>query len=172
MKWRAYLLAMVIGVSVVACDKDDDNDKNTVNATDKNFIMQATYGNKSEVAAGAIAASKGQRDSIKIFGQMMVTDHTMAQTSLDSIAGAVSVTPPAGPDSLHQAMAQQLLTLSGKTFDSVYINSQVTDHQKTISLFEDEIAHGQHQLVKNFANKNLPVIRMHYEMAVRLSSVR
>ena len=172
MKWRPIFLAMVIGVSVVSCDKnDDDNNMNSTNATDKNFMVQATYGNKSEVAAGAIAASKAQRDSIKFFGQMMVMDHTMAQTSLDSIANAVTVTLPSGPDSMHQVMAQQLMTLSGKTFDSTYINSQVTDHQKTISLFEDEIANGRHQLVKNFANKNLPTIRMHYEMAVRLSKI-
>jgi putative membrane protein len=174
MKMLRNVFAALFIVAACACMKDDDdNDGNTgnsVNGTDQDFVIKASYSNKAEISAGTIASSKGLRDSIRMFGQMMVMDHTTAQASLDSIAGAVNVTPPSGPDSIHIVMAQKLMTLSGHTFDTAYIHGQVMDHQKTIDLFQNEISNGNNHLIKNFANKNLPVIKMHYSMATSISS--
>jgi len=170
MKMLQHLFAAALAVAACACHKDDDNhDGTTVNGTDENFVIQASYSNKDEISAGTIASTKGMRDSIRIFGQMMVMDHTTAQTSLDSIAAVVKIAPPPGPDSAHVLIAQHLMMLSGYTFDTAYIHGQVADHQKTIDLFQDEINNGNNQLIKNFANKNLPVIKMHYAMANSIS---
>lgn len=164
--------ALAVVMFMCACSKDDNNnnDPSSFNATDRQFMMNASYGNHAEIDAGQAAASKGMQDSIRMFGQMMVTDHTMAQQSLDSIASAFNAVSPTTADSMHITMLQQMSQLSGHTFDTAYINAQVTDHQKTINLFQDEVNSGNNQWLKNYANRYLPAIQVHYNMAVSLSS--
>lgn len=146
-----------------ACSNDDDN--SSLNATDRDFMVQASYSNEAEISAGSIAASKGSADSITMFGQMMVIDHGKAESSLDSLANALSVEIPSTPDTAHIAKAAVLQTLSGYTFDTAYINAQVIDHSATIAIFQKEISAGNNTQVKAFANKNLPIIQMHFEEA-------
>jgi putative membrane protein len=159
-----FLLAVCCGLLFFTACSDDD-DTVTLNQTDRTFMEQATYGNLSEKAAGQIAASKGMNAGVKTFGQSMVTDHGMAQQELDSIGLQLNVVLPTAPDSAHQAMAAQLNMLDGYVFDTTYMGAQVMDHIKTIQLFQDEINNGSHPRVRTYANKYLPVIQMHYNMA-------
>ncbi|MBV9962789.1 MAG: DUF4142 domain-containing protein [Parafilimonas sp.] len=147
-----------------ACNKNN-NDNTTVNSTDSYFMQQASYSNNDEISAGAIAASRGSYDSVRIFGSMMVSDHGNAESELDSLASSLNIAVPSTPDSLHQAMATQLQTLSGNVFDTTYIGAQIRDHMITINIFQFELSSGNNQQIKNYANKYLPVIQMHLQEA-------
>lgn len=155
-----------ITVFAVACSNDDNN--TTVTSQDVYFMQQASYSNFDEMAAGSIAASKGNYDSVRIFGTMMLSDHGMAEEELDSLANQFSTSIPSAPDSLHSAMAVQLQALSGNVFDTTYIGAQVRDHMTAIAIFQQELASGNNQQVKDYANKYLPVIQMHLAMAQRI----
>lgn len=173
MKKVSFFALLAVVVFVSACKKDDNNDNNnpqSFNTTDQQFIVNASYGNHAEISAGEVASIQGMRDSIKMFGQMMVTDHTTSQQSLDSIAGAFNMSIPTTADSVHIAMLQQMKQLTGHTFDTAYIHAQVMDHEKTINLFQDELNNGNNQWLKNYANRYLPKIQMHYNMATSISA--
>jgi len=146
-----------------ACLKDNDN--TVVNGTDSYFMQQASYSNNAEISAGAIAASKGNYDSIRAFGSMMVSDHGNAQSDLSSLAASLNMTVPSTADSAHQAMAVYLQTLSGETFDTAYINAQVKDHMAAIAIFQQELSDGNNQEIKRYANTYLPIIQMHLQEA-------
>ena len=150
-----------------ACDKDDDN-KNQISEGDRNYFLQAAYGNLAEIDAGQLAITKGNKDSVKMYGTMMVAEHTKANASLDSLARTKGVTLPTTPDAEHVALKTRLSGYTGRTFDTAYINAQVKDHAKTVILFQSEMAGGQNQDVKNFANKLLPSIQMHLTTAQTL----
>ncbi|HYE55997.1 MAG TPA: DUF4142 domain-containing protein [Chitinophagaceae bacterium] len=150
-----------------ACNNDDDE----LNSMDQTFIMQASYGNHAEVAAGQLAATKAVHPEVKMFGQMMVTDHSTAQSELENIASDRGVDPPDQPDPEHQALMQRLMTLQGHSFDTAYMNSQVMDHQRTVQLFENEINNGNDRRLIEYANKYLPHIRMHLHKADSLARV-
>jgi putative membrane protein len=158
----ALLLATVFLFG--ACNKDDDNNNGTPQS-DQDFMVKAAQSNLAEVDAGQLAASKSGNAAIKMFGQMMVTDHTQAFAELKINADSLKFTLPASPDSMHIALKQKLSTLTGKSFDSLYINSQVNDHHTAISLFESEASSGYDQRLRNYANKYLPGLRMHLHMA-------
>lgn len=151
-----------------SCGKDDNN-TNPLSTTDKTYMSQAAFSNLAEIDAGQLASMKGMNDSVKIFGMMMIAEHQKANTSLDSLAKAKGVTLPTAIDSEHVALKQRLSALSGRGFDTVYMNSQVKDHLKTITLFQAELTNGTNQNVKDYANKYLPNVQMHYTMADRLS---
>lgn len=77
---------------------------------------------------------------------------------------------PTEADPVHKAKLAILKTLSGYEFDTTYINSQVMDHYATIALFENEISGGRNPLVKNYANKTLPHLKMHLEEALAIQA--
>ena len=128
-------------------------------------MMQASYGNNAEVDAGKTADSMSANTGVKMFGQMMVQDHTTAQSELADIADAWQVDLPQTPDTAHIRMKQQMMTLTGFTFDTAYMHSQVRDHEVNIALFQDAADHSDNQTLKNYANKYLPKLRMHHMMA-------
>ncbi len=163
---KVLLGLMTATIVFTACEKDDDdNNGNTLNQQDRDFMMMAAYGNNAEIAAGQMAAQKGMNLSVRSYGQMMVSDHTVAQAELDSIADLLDVNLPQGLDSAHQALAAQLAAATGYTFDSLYINSQLMDHQVMMNLMQTEINNGSHQSARGYAQKYLPKIEMHHHMA-------
>lgn len=165
MKRLFFLLTAATAITFSACTKDKD-DVNTLNDTDKSFMTQAAYSNNAEVAAGALAASKSGNTEISNFGQMMVTDHTEAQTELSSLATSVSVTLPDGMDDAHIALINDLTINTGVEFDTLYISSQIKDHQEAITLFQNEINNGSNTRVKAYAQKYLPKLQAHLQSAI------
>jgi putative membrane protein len=160
-----YLFVFMLLLFIcVACSKNND-DNTTVNVTDNYFMQQVSYSNLDEVSAGNIAAMRASNDSVRIFGTMMVSDHTNAQAALDSLGTILHQTLPTTPDSLHQIMATQLQTLSGNIFDTTYIGAQVRDHITTISIFQAELSSGNNHQLLEYAAKYLPVIQMHLQEA-------
>lgn len=167
---RKYLhWALVItGIVCGACDDDDDGD--VINATDRDFVLQVSEGNLAEVELGQLAATKSTTLSVQEFGQMMVMEHTLAQTKLDSIADRHGIETSAALNAKHQELKQLLSTLSGYSFDTAYMNSQVRDHELTESRFQTEIANGSHEGVRWYANKFLPNIQLHLHHADSIAS--
>jgi len=153
---------------MLACNKDDDN--NSASDSDRDYMRRASYGNNAEVDAGQMAVTKGTNPGINSFGQMMVSDHSTAQADLASRAQDMSVGLPQGLDSEHTALKAQLTLMSGYTFDSMYIHSQVNDHQKTVALLQSMMANGNDQRVRDYAGKYLPKVQMHLHMADSLAN--
>lgn len=161
-------------VFLASCDKEDDpgNDNNNTapNSTDLNFLTQASYANHNEILLSQLALTKASNDSVKMFAQMLIDDHTAAQTALDSLGTSYSQTLPNQADSAHTAIKMQLDSLMGNSFDSAFIAQQVTDHQNAINLFQNEIDNGNAPAIKAYANNNLPKLQSHKQTADSLSS--
>lgn len=174
---RISMLLMLALASSLGCKKDDDDNSTpppqqvqTLSVTDTVFIRKASLSNLAEIDLGQLAATKASNDSIKAFGAFMVNEHTLAQNDLKALALQKNVSIPQEPDSLHKAIKQQLQSLSGYQFDSLYISTQVVDHQNAVQTFTTEINSGQDQDVINYANKYLPHINEHLQKATQLKS--
>ena len=165
MKKLLYSLTLT-GLLFSACNNDDDdNNGGALNQTDRDFIMMASYGNNAEISAGQMASMKGMNLAVREYGEHMREDHIPAKTELEAIADDLDVNTPDGLDSAHQALALQLDAATGATFDSLYINSQIVDHQAMINLMQNELQNGSNTRVKNYAQKYLPAIQMHLQKA-------
>jgi putative membrane protein len=158
---RHLVLAGVLlaSTALFSCEKDDDDEE--LNKTDIMFITGAAISNTAEVQAGQLAAAKATNPAIKAYGVQMVAEHSLAQVELKVVGSRVGVQVADTVDARHRALMQQLNSLSGREFDSVYIHSQVIDHQNTLNLFETEIEDGSHDSVQAYANKYRPHIEMH-----------
>ena len=172
---KVTLLALgglLAAASFCACNNNDDNTdtSNIVNAQDSNFVMMAGMGNTAEISAANIAKTKSTDSAILSFANMMITDHTAAQTSLKAIASRYGLTVPDSVDAAHAAKAAILATMTGRAFDSMYIHEQVLDHQTTVQLFQNEGNSGNNGDLVNYADTTLPKLQMHLDLANSIDS--
>ena len=152
--------ALVFGL--LSCSKTNEND---VIASDQTFMTQAALSNSAEIDAGTLASTNASSAEVKAFGLMMVTEHTTAQNDLKTVGTKIGLTVKDTIDPAHVALKQKLMSLSGRAFDSVYIMSQIADHQVTLANYITEINSGNNINVLNYANNYRPHIAMHYNTA-------
>ncbi|MGN6491929.1 MAG: DUF4142 domain-containing protein [Agriterribacter sp.] len=171
MKKEFTILLVSLLLCIGAC-KDDDDDMNVpqVTAADRDFVMKASMANEAEINAGNLAASKATDSAVANFGSMMVMDHTQAKNRLKALADSLNIATSDTVDSMHVALMATLDTLSGRPFDSVYIHSQVTDHDVAIGLFENQKDNGDNGRLKAFAAEMLPKLMEHKAHADSISN--
>jgi len=176
----ALLGAIVACISVNAADpntpaKTDANNSYSTSATiesatrrDANFIKEAAKGGQMEVKLGQLAADHSQNAEVKRFGERLVKDHSAANEELTKIAQAKGVDLTKEADRAGTAAAKEVDKLSNKSgadFDKAYIKYMVSDHKKDIAKFEKEAAQSNDADVRAFAQKTLPTLREHLQMA-------
>jgi len=138
---------------------------------DKTFASKAAQAGHAEVEAGKIATSRSSNAEVKKFAEQMITDHSKAGQELEQIARAKGVTLPAEPDAAHKKLAARLQTLQGPAFDRVYVSEAgVKDHGAVVKLFQGQTKNGKDAELRGFAEKTLPTIQHHEQMAKALAA--
>ena len=143
----------------------------SLSSQDKQFITKAARAGYAEVAAGKLASSKATDPEVKRFGEQMVQDHTKAGDELKQIAETKGVAVAIEPDAVHKGFVKRLERLQGKQFDRSYIREAgVKDHKQAVNLFTAQAKKGRDAELKAYAERTLPTIQRHYQMAQDLSS--
>jgi len=145
-------------------------DKAKSDHPDWEFFKEAAQGGMTEVTLGQMAANKAESETVKSFGQRMVTDHEKANQELKELAVAENVTLPTEMSADEKALQEKLSGLSGTEFDKAYMEEMLKDHKKDISVFQEEAQQGKDPEVKNWAEKTLPTLQEHYTLAQTASS--
>jgi putative membrane protein len=134
-------------------------------ANDSRFITEAAGGGMAEVKLGQLATEKAESADVKSFGQMMVDDHSKANSELQGLAGQKGVTLPSDLPAAEKATYDRLSKLSGAAFDHAYMADMVKDHEKDIAAFKSESTAGKDADVKSWAGKTLPTLEKHLQRA-------
>ena len=129
----------------------------------EDFLKEASQGGMAEVELGKLAATKATSADIKKFGQMMVDDHSKANSELKALAAKKGITLPTETDSSHKATIEDMKNLTGADFDKEYVENMYEDHKHDVAAFEEESSSNPDPDVKAFATKTLPVLRKHLE---------
>ncbi|HJU15626.1 MAG TPA: DUF4142 domain-containing protein [Stellaceae bacterium] len=139
---------------------------------DREFMVKAGDGSLAEVQLGTLAAEKSSNPAVQEFGRWMVTDHSLANKRLTTIAQEL------GQPELHPTLTRQdiavkdkLQGLSGSRFNWQYLQIMVKDHKKDVQLFRKEAQEGQKPQLKRYAQNLLPVLQQHLAEAEELSSL-
>jgi putative membrane protein len=141
----------------------------SLSTTDANFINTVGMGGHAEVQFGQLAQSKAIRTEVRAFAAQMVSDHTAAGNELATLAQSKQMTPPSEMDLNHKAKYDQLSKIVGTEFDRVYMEGQMQDHTAVVAAFQEEITNGTDADVKAFAQKYLPTVQHHLDMARQLA---
>lgn len=136
-----------------------------VSSADKNFAEKAAEGGLAEVQMGQLALQKAASPQVKDFAQRMVTDHTKANQDLTQLAKSEKLNLPTQVNTKDKNDADRLSGLSGSAFDAAYMQHMVQDHQQTVAEFQKQARSGSDPQLKSFAQKYLPVLQQHLQMA-------
>ena len=137
-------------------------------AADRSFAVKAAQSGMAEVQEGRLASQRAASAQVRQFGQRMVTDHTQANQDLQQIAQQENFDLPAQPSATQTAEDRRLSGMTGSGFDHAYIQQAVSDHRHAVADFRREAQSGHDPALKGFAQKYLPVIQHHLQMAQSL----
>ena len=165
------MVGLILSVSMLtlSCKKDRDSDFKISN---QEFVTQASNSNSFEVAAGALAQTKGTNAAVKLYGQHMVTDHTAAGMELKTLADRKNWTVPTGLSPVHQQNLLILSSASNAEFDARFAQLMVQSHQEAVSLFETASAdRGVPDVeLRSLASAKLPTLKAHLQEALTLQT--
>jgi putative membrane protein len=134
-------------------------------ASKQEFIRDAAQDDMAEVQLGQLAQQKGHSEAVKQLGQKLVTDHSNNQEQLKDLAKSANVTWPASVNAKQKQLKQKLQGLNGEAFDRAYANAMVKDHKKAIAEFQTAANQSSDADVRAFAQKTLPVLQQHLQLA-------
>lgn len=141
---------------------------NDLGQTDKDFVQAASMSSSTEIDASKLAVTHSTDKDVRKFAAKMVLDHTKLTVQLKMAAPSGVVVPK---DNSDVQVLDSLKSLKGKQFDDAYIRQVALEgHKKAVAAFSQEAEGGQDAKLKAAAQKALPIIQHHYEMAQALAS--
>jgi len=159
------------GMTTQGMDSTADEQKTSSNITNEaqvdsdegEFMKTAAVGGMMEVELGKIA-QRSANPKVKAFAAQMVADHGKANAELKALAEEKEIVLPTAYPADQQAHVDMMKKMTGKEFDQHYMDMMVTDHDKTVTLFQRG-SNSQTKAVSDFAKKTLPVIIAHGKKA-------
>ena len=134
--------------------------------SDEAFMKDAAHAGAAEIEAARLAQSKARSAEVKTFASTMVTDHTRVADELKALAATKKVKLPEGPSVKQKAELKLIDAGDNDKFDERYArNFGVKAHEDTIKLFEEAARDAKDPEVKAWAEKTLPGLKHHLEMA-------
>ena len=164
----SVLLAAVLisaGTAAASAKTPSGHSETATNSVDKMFTTKVAMGGTAEIALSKIALSRSNTPAVKRYAAQMIKEHTIMGGALAITAHDQGLPAPMVLDAMHQGIKAKLMHLSGKSLDKAYMSAMISDHAKTVDMFQDEIAHGENFHVTNLATKNVAAIQNHLLMA-------
>ena len=144
--------------------------------TDAQIAAIVVTANQVDIDAGKLAASKSTNESVKSFGQLMVTDHTGVNKSATDLAGKLNLKPEDNPTSQSlksggEKNVAHLKTLSGAAFDKAYVDHEVAYHQQVLDAVDKTLIPGaKNEELKALLVKVRPAFVAHLEHAKKVQA--
>lgn len=151
----AATLLMLSITSAVAKDKASET-----------FLKNAIEGNFAEVSMGDLAQKNGQSEGVRLYGQMLSTDHAAANQKALDAAKSLGMNPPTGPNSKQKADYEKMSKMSGAGFDKMFATHMVADHQKDIAEYTK--ASKMKDAAGEYAAGQIDTLRKHLDTAKSL----
>lgn len=193
-RYGAALVA-VVGLSLMACGKKDQNaDTSAVGSgatasaapaagsstgasasaaaslSDPNIVYILDQANAADSARGRLAMTKGTSTDVKNFGRLMVGEHHALRLQGQQLAKKLNVTPQAPPNDQSEAQAKTEMDslnamAKGKAWDKAYIDYEVTYHEALMQTATKALDAAQNQELKDLIKKAAPVVQKHIDHA-------
>ncbi len=154
-KMMQALFVVAFALAALSCSGADDP---------KEFVNEAAQGGMSEVQLGSLAIEHAGSDAVRHFGQMMVSDHSLANSELKALAKRKNMDLPAEVSSSQKSISDKLAKLNGAEFDKEYVDTMVKDHEDDVKEFQSQADKSKDEDVKAYAAKTLPTLQKHLQL--------
>lgn len=150
-------------------EKFEDNNKAE---NDAEFVVDAADGGMFEVQAAELAIKSASSDEVKKFAEMVLKDHSTANTELKAIAEKKNITLPVALSDDKQKKYDDLADKAGEEFDEAYCKLMVDDHEKDIKEFKRQAEKGEDPELKSWAAEKVTTLEHHLVTAEEMEDKR
>lgn len=141
------------------------NDSAVIN--DAEFMKRATIINRAQINNAALT-DRANAQSVRSFGEALALRFKEAQEDMEALSNVTEVAIPIATDAAHQQVTNSLADMEGATFDISFTDYQMGELQRAIDLYREQIANGDDQRVKAYAQKYLPYLEELLQTASRI----
>jgi putative membrane protein len=130
------------------------------------YVAWAADGDMYEIQSSKLALAKGKSAEVKTMAREMIADHTTTTKTLMTALPKTQPKVPKPPMKLsadNAAMIAQLRQAPADGFDALYMQQQLTAHQKAWSLHAGYATDGSDPVLKQVATSAVPIIEKHLQ---------
>jgi len=132
-----------------------DSKEATLAQEDAGLMRQMAQSDLAEVQAGKVGAQKASSDEL---------------SEASDLAKKKNMQLPSQPMKKHQDAMKKLEQASGAQFHKAFMQQMVKDHQDALKLAQNAAKKAKDKDLKAAAEKAVPVIQNHLEMAKKIAS--
>lgn len=166
----ALSCALSLAPATYAQTTSGSHSASQLSSSDKSFLEDAAQGGYAEIEGSKKALQKSKNADVIAFANQMIKDHTAVGSELAALAKSKGYAPPTEP-SLMQKGELKALDVTDDSFDSMYARRiGVAAHESTVTLFQKAAQDAKDPDIKAFAQKTLPSLQGHLEMAKALQA--
>src|ERR1700759_4634207 len=129
---KKIIILLLFSATVIVKAQIPQPDPDT---TTKHFLIVASIKNLQEISSGQFAVQQAMNPEVKMFGQMMVKDHSDAEQKLLALAKSRGIALPAAATG--GIKPDLMLAHAGAKFDQLYVHGMVSGHRNTVEVFEN-----------------------------------
>ncbi|MEJ8757697.1 DUF4142 domain-containing protein [Pontibacter sp. H259] len=135
---------------------------------DAMFAAEAASANMLHLQLSQEAIARGVSPEVKSMAQKMQEAHEQMLTELQDLSTKGNLVLPQTLGNEHQEVLKEVTSKEGIAFDLAYIREVRYLHDQLLSRFEDMAENGVSMDVKQYASRQLPLIKQHLEQAEAL----
>jgi len=186
--WAALLIVFLVGFTT-ACQRTNENNvqaarednaypaanpsMNTkvLSPEERDTAMKIEQSHLGEIDLARLAKQQASSRDVKSYGGMIEDDHNGALKDIQKV-----MTKNGVPESTHSKPAEgqenlsNLQKMSGAEFDREFMNTMVSDHQKTLEDLRSALTSVQNADLKDYINDLIPKVQKHLDKAQDLQT--
>jgi len=135
------------------------------------FAAEAASANLLQIELGQATIEKAVSPEVKQLAEQLANDHRQMQDDLETLASQMHLVLPDALGTAHQEVYDNITGKSGIGYDLAYIKAMEEQHQDMVRRYEDMTENGVSMEVKQYASKQLPLLRLHLEKATALEDM-
>ncbi|MFD2999684.1 DUF4142 domain-containing protein [Pontibacter toksunensis] len=132
------------------------------------FAAEAASASLLEMQLGEAAVGMAVSPEVKELAQEMMQANQQMLNDLQQIATQSNFVLPSTLGERHHEVYQEITAKTGIAFDLAYVNRLSDEHEELIQRYEDIAENGQDMALKQYASKQLPLLRQHQQMVEEL----
>lgn len=136
-----------------------------------NFVLLAGSLDLLQTRSSNQAISKASNPDVRKFAQEVIEDHSNTLRELRGLAASKSLKYPDVLLPKHQLMLNRLSEEKPKDFDKTYMELQEAAHKELEELFEDASKRHSDPEMKEFATRNLEILRKNLETSRKVKDI-
>ncbi|KMN10102.1 DUF4142 domain-containing protein [Pseudomonas helleri] len=141
-----------------------------VAASPADFVDESSAAGIAAIETSRMAISKSSSTDVGSYAVEVIKDYTDANRDLKDIAQKQGLKVADQEEILSKAKKLMLQVQEGDSFDAAYAANQVKASEDAIELYKQQIDDPASPELQAFAEKYLPKLQMHLDMAKRLVS--